>query len=370
MVWLDELQNFLTDAGIEAVRGIRRLLTNPRTPPILFIGTVWPETLAALEVRPTAEQARRGRGEFDALLAETKADRIHVPDAFTADDLETASDDARVQTAIRYAIDGQVTQVLAGGSQLVDRAYGVSKSGAYSPAARAVILAAADLRRVGHPDPLPQWAILGAASGYLDPFEARWQSLNWAQEALEELIDEAKAQRSGQRDLHQNGVPALRPANQVGHVELHDYLLQHHLQIHRHHPTTQQLWSTLTDADNLVRVSEHAFALALDAESRGLRQESSALLSVAEVGDPSAKTWLVSVLARRGDAAALAALRTRADDGDDFARLRLVGKIARPSAVIVCVLFGLVLGATPIGDGVNDALTSVGNWVWQQLVSL
>ena len=45
-------------------------------------------------------------------------------------------------------------------------------------------------------------------------------------------------------------------------------------------------------------------------------------------------------------------------------------KIARPLAVVVCVLFGLVLGATPIGDGVNTALTSVGSWTWQQLVSL
>jgi hypothetical protein len=38
--------------------------------------------------------------------------------------------------------------------------------------------------------------------------------------------------------------------------------------------------------------------------------------------------------------------------------------------VVVCVLFGLVLGATPIGDGVNQALTSVGGWTWRQLVSL
>ena len=50
--------------------------------------------------------------------------------------------------------------------------------------------------------------------------------------------------------------------------------------------------------------------------------------------------------------------------------LLLKMNIARPSVVIVCVLFGLVVGATPIGDGVNDALTSVGTWIWRQLVSL
>lgn len=45
-------------------------------------------------------------------------------------------------------------------------------------------------------------------------------------------------------------------------------------------------------------------------------------------------------------------------------------KIARFSVVLVCVLFGLVLGATPIGDGVNQGLTSLGQWTWRQLVSL
>ena len=45
-------------------------------------------------------------------------------------------------------------------------------------------------------------------------------------------------------------------------------------------------------------------------------------------------------------------------------------KIARPAAVVVCVLFGLVLGATPIGDGVNQALTSLSDWVWRQMVAL
>ncbi len=50
--------------------------------------------------------------------------------------------------------------------------------------------------------------------------------------------------------------------------------------------------------------------------------------------------------------------------------LMLKMRIARASVVIVCVLFGLVLGATPIGDGVNHALTSFGHWVWARLVAL
>lgn len=45
-------------------------------------------------------------------------------------------------------------------------------------------------------------------------------------------------------------------------------------------------------------------------------------------------------------------------------------RAARFSGVVMCVLFGLVLGATPIGDGVNEALTSLGSWTWRQLVAL
>ena len=40
-------------------------------------------------------------------------------------------------------------------------------------------------------------------------------------------------------------------------------------------------------------------------------------------------------------------------------------KVARVPVVIVCILFGLVLGATPIGDGVYAAVTSVGRWASQ-----
>lgn len=38
-------------------------------------------------------------------------------------------------------------------------------------------------------------------------------------------------------------------------------------------------------------------------------------------------------------------------------------KIARPTVAVVCVLFGLVLGATPIGDGIYAAVASVGRWL-------
>lgn len=45
-------------------------------------------------------------------------------------------------------------------------------------------------------------------------------------------------------------------------------------------------------------------------------------------------------------------------------------KVARMTVVVVCVLFGLVLGSTPIGDGVNAALGAIGNWTAQKVSEL
>ena len=45
-------------------------------------------------------------------------------------------------------------------------------------------------------------------------------------------------------------------------------------------------------------------------------------------------------------------------------------KAARPVAVVVCVLFGLVLGATPIGDGLYSGAASVGIWLSDAVTAL
>lgn len=38
-------------------------------------------------------------------------------------------------------------------------------------------------------------------------------------------------------------------------------------------------------------------------------------------------------------------------------------RVTNTVPAIVCVLFGLVLGATPIGDQVNAGLTDIGGWL-------
>jgi hypothetical protein len=45
-------------------------------------------------------------------------------------------------------------------------------------------------------------------------------------------------------------------------------------------------------------------------------------------------------------------------------------KWVKPSGAVVCVIFGLVLGATPAGPAVNRTLTDVGDWAYAQLQSV
>lgn len=42
----------------------------------------------------------------------------------------------------------------------------------------------------------------------------------------------------------------------------------------------------------------------------------------------------------------------------------------RIGSCVVCVLLGLVLGATPAGPAVNEALTAAGTWLWEQVSTL
>ena len=45
-------------------------------------------------------------------------------------------------------------------------------------------------------------------------------------------------------------------------------------------------------------------------------------------------------------------------------------KTARPVVDVVCLLFGLVLGATPIGNGLYDGVASVGDWLGDAVTGL
>ena len=39
-------------------------------------------------------------------------------------------------------------------------------------------------------------------------------------------------------------------------------------------------------------------------------------------------------------------------------------------SAVVCVLLGLVLGATPAGPAINEAVNGAGAWLWEQVTAL
>jgi hypothetical protein len=143
VVWLNEAQFYLEAAdgmGERVAAGLRDLLRDPARAPVLVLATLWPQFWDTLTAHPADgadlhSQARElldGRG-------------ITVPAAFTAAQLQrlTEAGDARLAQAAAGAHDGQVIQFLAGAPELLARYHNAP------PAARALIEAAMDARRLG-----------------------------------------------------------------------------------------------------------------------------------------------------------------------------------------------------------------------------
>ncbi len=42
----------------------------------------------------------------------------------------------------------------------------------------------------------------------------------------------------------------------------------------------------------------------------------------------------------------------------------------RAGSCVVCILFGLVIGATPAGPAINEAVNGAGTWLWGQVTTL
>jgi hypothetical protein len=292
VVWLDELQDRLTHTGEgpRAANYITELLftTNDRARPILFAGTIWPSNLTHLSQRPDAAAAAAGAGAVAGLLKH--AITIPVEDVFTREQLHAAktSPDDRVRAAARAAAKTpmpnqgwEVTQVLAGGTALIDRLYppeGQHVERPFSPAARAVLDAAADLRRIGMPNPIPRWALEGSAPSYL-PSPTRPDHA-WMPEAIEETtLDATRADpviNSRSHDHYRHGTPGLTPTWTTnpnipepteGYV-LHDYVAQDHFTRHYLDAPRDGLWACLITQSGLLDVHTVTL-LAEEALSRG-----------------------------------------------------------------------------------------------------
>ena len=172
VVWLNETQEYLgASDGERVAAGLRSLLADPARAPVLVLGTLWPEHYADLTQQPGSQV----RALIDGTVVE-------VPGAFTGADLaawqQAAPADPRLAWAAEHAENGQITQQLSGGPEQLQRYL------AARPAAKALIQAAMDARRLGMSPALPLAFLETAAPGYLA--DAEWDTLgeDWAEQAL------------------------------------------------------------------------------------------------------------------------------------------------------------------------------------------
>ena len=190
VVWLNEAQFYLDPAGgglgERVAAGLRELLRDPARAPVLVLATLWPRYWDDLTARPP------DGGDPHAQARELLAGHdIHVPAAFTPAQLGQLSraGDARLALAAAGAQDGQVIQFLAGAPELLARYRNAP------PAAKALISAAMDARRLGAGIGLPQAFLEAAAPGYLTDDE--WDALgeDWLEQALTYAAKDAKGVR-------------------------------------------------------------------------------------------------------------------------------------------------------------------------------
>ena len=180
VIWLNEAQFYLdpaeTGLGEKVAAGLRELLRDPSRAPVLVLATMWPQFWHALTARPP-DGALDTHAQARELLA---GHDITVPDAFTPAQMDqlTQTADVRMMLAARSAPDGEVIQFLAGAPELLARYRHAP------PAAKALISAAMDARRLGMGAGLPQAFLEAAVPGYLT--DAQWDALggDWLEQAL------------------------------------------------------------------------------------------------------------------------------------------------------------------------------------------
>ena len=185
VVWLNEAQPYLGDqaAGERIAAAVHRLLVDEERGPVLVLGTLWPEYAAEYAALPIPD----GPDPYSRVRELLSGRTLTVPDAFDSQALVEAAvlaeggDRLLGDALTRAHTDGRVTQGLAGAPELLNRYEHAS------PAAKAVLEAAMDARRLGVGLHLPQAFLTDAASDYLTDTDYDQLADDWAEQAYAEL---------------------------------------------------------------------------------------------------------------------------------------------------------------------------------------
>ncbi|MZE76822.1 hypothetical protein GTY57_07250, partial [Streptomyces sp. SID5475] len=333
VVWLNEAQHYLGDpaCGEEIAAAVHALLTTPGRGPLLILGTLWPEYADRYTALP-APSAPDPHSRVRELLA---ARTVPVPDTFDQQALRAAADlaaggDVLLADALtRARTDGRLAQDLAGVPELLRRYQQPS-----TPAAKALLEAAMDARRLGVGLHLPQEFLIDAATDYLTDHDLAELPEDWAEAAFADL---ARPVHGKQAPLRPARRPARRPpsgptqpdtrSSGPGAVfRLADYLEQHGRVTRRRLCPPASYWHAahthLTHPDDLYKLAAEAHARHRLQWAHHLRHQA------AVAGSPIALADLARMREKAGDREGAELLaRQAADVGDpsalaDLARMR------------------------------------------------
>ncbi|WP_432086182.1 helix-turn-helix domain-containing protein [Streptomyces sp. bgisy095] len=270
VVWLNEAQHYLGDraAGERIAAAVHHLLVTPERGPVLVLGTLWPEYLHQYTALPAPKEDDPHSRVRELLSGHT----LTVPEAFDARALAAASavakggDQLLADALTRASTDGRITQDLAGAPQLLNRYQHAS------PAARALLEAAMDARRLGVGLHLPQAFLIDAATDYLTDTDYDQLTDDWAEQAFATLAQpvhgkQAPLRRTTPRTTRRPPIPTPRadapaspPAGPV--FRLADYLEQHGRTTRNRLCPPASFWhaahTRLTHPDDLYNLSKAA----------------------------------------------------------------------------------------------------------------
>ncbi|MFG2030016.1 helix-turn-helix domain-containing protein [Streptomyces sp. NPDC048825] len=361
VVWMNDAQHYLgaPGAGEKIAAAVHSLLIRPDRQPVLVLGTLWPEfaeTYTALPAPSSPDPHSRVR---ELLAGRT----LTVPETFDEQAMSMAialaegGDRLLADTLTRARADGQVTQDLAGAPELLRR---YERS---TPAARAILEAAMDARRLDVGLRLPQGFLTDAAIDYLSDYDLAHLREDWAEAAFAELArpvhgKQAALRRATSRPQRRppgSSAPTTTPLPAaVPLFRLADYLEQHGRTIRRRTCPPASFWQAAhTHLDN----PDDLLSLALAAEQRRrLEWGHHLLLRAAEAGGIYALSRLMDARQRTGDWEGAEALAQQAADIGDAGLLHALARAreAQGDCEAAEALFRKALDA---GD--TSALTSL-----------
>ncbi|MGW4898219.1 SEL1-like repeat protein [Kitasatospora sp. NPDC004240] len=322
VVWLNEAQHYLGDPqhGERIAAALHTLLTEPARGPVLVLGTLWPEYLTQYTALPAPAGPDRYSRVRELLTGRT----VTIADTFDQDALRAATALARdgdrllAGALTRTRDSGRLAQDLAGAPELLRRYDNAS------PAARALLEAAMDARRLGVGLRLPQAFLTDAAAHYLTDLDREQLTEDWAEAAYAELAcpvygKQAPLRRSAEHPpLHppSGSHPASTPGPILGPTyRLADYLEQHGRNTRRRLCPPASFWyaahAHLTHPDDLNNLAQAASTRRRDQWAHHLQRRA------ADAGHPEALVSLAWAREKAGDQEGAETLYRQAIDTDN-----------------------------------------------------